>query len=129
MNYIDQACIITKVTKSQFIDTLMADEYASWRYEDCEALFDYYEDMSLDQGAPIELDRVAIRGEWSTASNFEQVMEEYDYIRSMEDLVDSSYAVIEHDDGSILYQPTYPVETGVSLSQGVALTDETIGNS
>ena len=98
--------IITTVTKNQFIDTLMADNYAHWTYEDCSALYDYYENLSIDQGEPIELDRDAIRGEWCRADSFEQLKEECDYIYSYEDLYDSSYEVIEHDDGSLLYQPT-----------------------
>jgi hypothetical protein len=95
--------IIQTVNKNQFIDNLLTDDYASWRYEDAEALFDYYENLSIDQGEPIELDRVAIRCDWSVADNIEQVMDEYDYINGMEDLVDNSYEVIEHDDGSLLY--------------------------
>ena len=96
--------IIQTVNKNQFIDNLLTDDYASWRYEDAEALFDYYENLSVEQGEPIELDRVAIRCEWSIADNIEQVMDEYDYINGMEDLVDNSYEVIEHADGSLLYQ-------------------------
>ena len=103
MNYQDQACIITKVTKSQFIDTLMADNYAHWTYQDCSALYEYYVDLSLDQGAPIELDRDEIRGEWCRSDSIEQLREECDYIHSYEDLWDSSYTVIEHDDGSLLF--------------------------
>lgn len=102
MNYIDQACIITKVTKSQFIDTLMSDEYAAWRYEDCEALYEYYVDLSLDQGAPIELDRVALRCDWTFADNIEEVVEDYDSIEDLEDL-NQRTTVIEHDDGSLLF--------------------------
>ena len=42
--------IIQTVNKSQFIDNLLADDYASWTYEDAEALFDYYEDYAKDMG-------------------------------------------------------------------------------
>ena len=42
--------IIQTVNKSQFIDNLLADDYASWTYEDAEALFDYYEAYSEGTG-------------------------------------------------------------------------------
>ena len=96
--------IIQTVNKSQFIDNLLADDYASWTYEDAEALFNYYEDLSEDIGEDVELDRVALRCEWTRADSIDEVMEEYDYINSMEDLVDNSFAVIEHEGGVLLYQ-------------------------
>ena len=96
--------IIQTVNKSQFIDNLLADDYASWTYEDAEALYNYYEDLSEDLGEDVELDRVALRCEWTRADSIDEVMEEYDYINGMEDLVDNSFAVIEHEGGVLLYQ-------------------------
>ena len=96
--------IIQTVNKNQFIDNLLADDFASWTYEDAEALFDYYEELSEDLGEDVELDRVALRCEWTKADSIDEVMEEYDYINSMEDLVDNSFAVLEHEGGVLLYQ-------------------------
>ena len=72
--------IIQTVNKSQFIDNLLADDNASWTYEDAGALYDYYEDFSDDTGEDVELDRVALRCEWTRADSIDEVMEEYDYI-------------------------------------------------
>lgn len=94
--------IIQTVNKSQFIDNLLADDYASWTYEDAEALFDYYEQFSDDTGEDVELDRVALRCEWTRADSIDEVIEEYDDIESLEDLQDNTQ-VIEHDGGVLLF--------------------------
>jgi len=94
--------IIQTVNKSQFIDNLLADDYASWTYEDAEALFDYYEQFSDDMGEDIELDRVALRCEWTRADSIDEVIEEYDDINSLEDLQDQTQ-VIEHLGGVLLF--------------------------
>ena len=95
--------IIQTVNKSQFIDNLLGDDYASWTYEEAEALFDYYEDYSDSTGEDVELDRVALRCEWTRADSIGEVMEDYDYINGMEDLVDNSFEVIELDNGVLLF--------------------------
>ena len=94
--------IIQTVNKSQFIDNLLADDYASWTYEDAEALFDYYEQFSDDTGEDVELDRVALRCEWTRADSIDEVIEEYDDIESLEDLQDRTQ-VIEHEGGVLLF--------------------------
>ena len=94
--------IIQTVNKSQFIDNLLADDYASWTYEDAGALFDYYEQFSDDTGEDVELDRVALRCEWTRADSIDEVIEEYDDIESMEDLEDRTQ-VIEHEGGVLLF--------------------------
>ena len=94
--------IIQTVNKSQFIDNLLADDYASWTYEDAEALYDYYEQYSDDTGEDVELDRVALRCEWTRADSIDEVIEEYDDIESLEDLQDETQ-VIEHVGGVLLF--------------------------
>ena len=94
--------IIQTVTKSQFIDNLLADDYASWTYEDAGALYDYYEDFSDDTGEDVELDRVALRCEWTRADSIDEVIEDYDDIESLEDLQDNTQ-VIEHEGGVLLF--------------------------
>ena len=94
--------IIQTVNKSQFIDNLLADDYASWTYEDAGALFDYYEQFSDDMGEDVELDRVALRCEWTRADSIDEVIEEYDDINSLEDLQDQTQ-VIEHLGGVLLF--------------------------
>ena len=94
--------IIQTVNKSQFIDNLLADDYASWTYEDAEALYDYYEQYSDDTGEDVELDRVALRCEWTRADSIDEVIEDYDDIEDLEDLQQRT-DVIEHDGGVLLF--------------------------
>jgi len=94
--------IIQTVNKSQFIDNLLADDNASWTYEDAGALYDYYEQYSDDTGEDVELDRVALRCEWTRADSIDEVIEDYDDIESLEDLQDNTQ-VIEHDGGVLLF--------------------------
>jgi len=94
--------IIQTVNKSQFIDNLLGDDYASWTYEDAEALYNYYEDLSQDLGEDVELDRVALRCEWTRADSIDEVIEDYDDIEDLEDLQDQTQ-VIEHEGGVLLF--------------------------
>ena len=94
--------IIQTVNKNQFIDNLLADDYASWTYEDAGALFGYYEQFSDDTGEDVELDRVALRCEWTRADSIDEVIEDYDDIESLEDLQDRTQ-VIEHEGGVLLF--------------------------
>ena len=95
--------IIQTVNKSQFIDNLLADDYASWTYEDAEALYDYYDEYSEDVGEDIELDRVALRCEWTRADSIDEVIEDYDSIDSLEEL-QLRTDVIEHAGGVLLFR-------------------------
>ena len=95
--------ITQTVNKNQFIDNLLTDAYPCWRYEDAEALFDYYEELSEVNGQDFELDRVALRCDWTRADSIEEVVEDYDSIEDLEDLIQRT-TVIEHDDGSLLFE-------------------------
>ena len=94
--------IIKTVTDSAFIDDLLADDYASWTYDEAAALYDYHWQLSEDIGEDIELDRVGIRCEWDRAESIQEVIKEYDDINSLEDLEDHTQ-VIELEGGRLLY--------------------------
>lgn len=65
------------VNDCRFADVLLADEYASWTYGATKALFDYYEQLSEDIGEDIELDRVAIRCEWTEYNSAKEASDQY----------------------------------------------------
>ena len=67
------------VNGSHFTDVLLADEYASWSYGATKALFDYYDQLSEDIGEDIELDRVAIRCEWTEYDSARECASDYGY--------------------------------------------------
>lgn len=95
--------IVTTVNETQFIDTLLSDDYASWTHEDAKALYEYYEDLSEDIGEDIHLDRVAFRCKWTRADSIDEVVEDCDVIEDLEDL-QLRTNVIEHENGVLLYQ-------------------------
>ena len=94
--------IKTTVTENVFINDLLTDDFASWTREEAIALYNYYEDLSEDCGEDIELDRVALRCEWESAINIDEVIEVYSEVNSLEDLTDHTQ-VIELDNGRLLY--------------------------
>jgi len=69
--------IIQRVTKYDFINDLMNDNYSNWSYEEAEALFNYYNDLAEDLNENIEFDRVSIRCDWSSYKNYNKALEAY----------------------------------------------------
>jgi len=66
--------IKTELTRSEFTDALMRDEYARWSYQACHALYEYFEELSEAIGEDIEFDAIAIRCDWNeyTLEDFAQ---------------------------------------------------------
>ena len=65
------------LTKTEIVNLLRSDEYASWSLIACESLADYYEDLENDTGEEIEFDRVAIRCEWSEFDTAKDYADQY----------------------------------------------------
>lgn len=65
------------VNESEFIQCLLSDEYANWSYNGAQALFEYLEQLSEDIGEDIELDRVALRCDYSQYSSAWEAMDQY----------------------------------------------------
>ena len=93
--------IYTELTTNQMINDLMDDEYAKWTYDEAEALADYYEHLSDDMGENIEWDTVAIRCEWSSYADFEEVQKNYWDLEDEEQLSDNTF-YIKLKDGTFL---------------------------
>lgn len=72
--------ITQEITRTQFTDILLADEYASWSYKGAHALYDWLYDLSDGMGEDIDLDHVALRCEWSE-SNIDDLAEQYSNLK------------------------------------------------
>ena len=59
-------------------DILLKDEYANWSPEAALALVEYYEALEKDYGESIDLDRVALRCDWTEYTCIEEAVEDYD---------------------------------------------------
>ena len=68
--------IIQEITRSQFTDALLGDEYASWSYKGAHALYDHLMDMSDGMGEDLELDHVALRCTYNECT-VEEFAEQY----------------------------------------------------
>ena len=64
---------------SQIADALRADDNAAWSYAGARALAEYLEQYEEDSGSEMELDRVAIRCEFSEYANATEAAGNYDW--------------------------------------------------
>ena len=93
--------MIKQVYESEFIDTLTNDEYASFTYNGASALYEYLTDLEEDMDQEIEFDRVAIRCDYSEYKTLDEILNQYDNINTLDDLMDHT-TVIEFDNGFII---------------------------
>jgi|DEB0MinimDraft_6_1074348.scaffolds.fasta_scaffold15612_5 hypothetical protein len=82
--------IKTELTRSEFTDALRRDEYAAWSYQACNALYDYFEELSEDIGEDIEFDAVTIRCDWNEYT-LEDFANDYSNLKE-EDETDKEFA-------------------------------------
>ena len=68
--------LIQEITRTQFTDSLLGDEYASWSYQGAHALYEHLVDLSEDIGQDLNFDHVSIRCDYSE-STVEELAEQY----------------------------------------------------
>ena len=85
--------MIKPVSKYEFTEDLLDDEYANWSYSGASALFEYLTELEEDTGEQIEFDRVALRCDFSEYDNLEDVLSQYDNINTLEDLQDNTTVI------------------------------------
>jgi len=89
--------MIKTINESEFIDSLLKDDYPSWSYNGACALFEYLTDLEEDTGEQIEFDRIALRCDFSEYDNLEDILSQYDGIDTLEDLQDNTTVIeVEH---------------------------------
>ena len=65
-----------EITRTQFTDALLGDEYASWSYKGAHALYEHLMELSEDIGQDLEFDHVALRCDY-TESTVEELANDY----------------------------------------------------
>mgnify|MGYP003661338073 FL=1 len=91
------------ISESYFVDEIVKDEYNSISVQGARALFDYLEEYERDSGQDIEFDLVAIRCDFSEYENLDAVLDDYDNIKTLEDLQDNTTVIeIEGSDRLII---------------------------
>jgi hypothetical protein len=95
--------MIKQVYEYEFIDTLTRDEYASFTYNGASALYRYLTDLEEDIGKEIQFDNVAIRCDYSEYKTLDEILNQYDNINTLDDLIDNT-TVIDFDGGFIIQE-------------------------
>ena len=78
------------VYEYEFVDALVSDEYASFSRQGAIALYHYLFD---NMGEDYLFDSVAIRCYWSEYESLEKGLDNYDYIDTLEDLIQHTAVV------------------------------------
>jgi len=94
--------MITTLSTSQAINDLLADDNASWTYNEAEALVNFYEMLEDQQGEAIEFDRVAIRCDWTKAAE-QEAREMYSIEGDVQEYLDDHGYCLEVEKGSFLF--------------------------
>jgi hypothetical protein len=88
---------VSTLSTSQAVNDLLADEFASWTYNEAKCLVNFYEDLEDQQGEAIELDRVAIRRGWTKATE-QEAREMYSIEGDVIEYLDNHGCCIEVED-------------------------------
>ena len=78
--------MIQTLTRSDFVDWFRKYRENNFSYKGLDALFDYLELLEEDSGQQIEFDPISICCEYSEYDSLEEIIEQYDSIKTLEDL-------------------------------------------
>ena len=87
--------MIKHVSESEFIDTLVGDEYANFSYDGARALFEYLERDEEYIGEQIEFDSVALRCQFTEYDSLDEILKQYSEldISTLEELRDHTVVI------------------------------------
>ena len=94
--------MIDTVTRTTFIDTFRKLRPETFSYDGLNALFDFYEVLEEETGDQIEFDPIAICFNWSEYDSFEEIKENYEGIKTEEDLYAHTQVIPLDNGGYIL---------------------------
>jgi len=96
-----------ELSTDQAADILLQDDYANWSRVATYALIEYYEALEEDLGESIDLDRVALRCEWSEYKSASEAYKDR-YAESMNEtearVFFEEYSTVIPFEGGILIQ-------------------------
>jgi hypothetical protein len=93
-----------QISEHYFVNEIVGDAYNHISYEGAKALFEHLENLEDDCGITVEFDRVAIRCEYTEYKNFEEILDEYDNIKTLEDLHASTFVIEIPDTDRLIIQ-------------------------
>lgn len=80
------------ITESYFVDQIVGDEYNNMSYDGAKALFEYFEQLEEATGE-ITFDKVEIRCAYTEYENIEAIAEQYDHVKTLNDLRDYTQVI------------------------------------
>jgi hypothetical protein len=80
------------ITESYFVDQIVGDEYNNMSYDGAKALFEYFEQLEEATGE-ITFDKVEIRCAYTEYENIEAIVEQYDHVKTLNDLRDYTQVI------------------------------------
>ena len=98
------------ITESYFIDQIVGDDYNNMSYEGAKALFEYLEELEeacwqADGSNEMEFDKVGIRCAYTEYENIEAIAEQYDHVKTLNDLRDYTQVIeVPNSDKIIIEQ-------------------------
>ncbi len=98
------------ITESYFIDQIVGDDYNNMSYEGAKALFEYLEELEeacwqADGSNEMEFDKVEIRCAYTEYENIEAIAEQYDHVKTLNDLRDYTQVIeVPNSDKIIIEQ-------------------------
>jgi hypothetical protein len=100
---VNTMAIVQTVYFENFIDEFNRADRNHFSYEGFRALYDYLEQLSEDMGEPVELDVIDLCCTYSEYVNLEAVMEDYDCIKSIDDLEDHTIVIrVDNDSNGLI---------------------------
>ena len=101
--------MIETVSEYTFTDTMATKEHG-FSYEGAKALFNYLEQYEEDTGTQIEFDPVALRCEYTEYKNLNEIIEDYQDIKTLEDLQDHTTVILINESNSLTFDIPYPTK-------------------
>ena len=95
--------MIDTVTEHTFIDT-MATKNNGFSYEGAKALYNYLEEYEEGTGTQIEFDPIALMCEYTEYKNLNEIIEDYQDIKTIEDLQDYTTVILINNSEGIIIQ-------------------------
>ena len=80
------------ITESYFVDQIVGDDYNNMSYDGAKALYEYFEQLEEATGE-ITFDKVEIRCTYTEYENIEAIAEQYDHIKTLNDLRDYTQVI------------------------------------
>lgn len=97
--------IIQTVTKNDLYDAFSnMNRSDNFSHAALDALYDYLDEMSDDNGAPYALDVIALCCEYSEYSDLEELQGDYSSVETMDDLEAQTFVIMIDENSFIIQQ-------------------------